>query len=173
MFLTKRWVQIPRGEEPPEPVYLAKVPDLGEKRDGEEVVVATTTRRRAPPPPPPKKKKKGPGRKSKKVVFEEAAAAAASAGVPEPPKTAVSDTPTIDVEMADAVDPATKEESVPINDVAKEIEKAEEETEKASLVQHTEELRNGEALHHALPGDAGAVDIPKPEEPTAAPTSTV
>lgn len=63
LFQTKRWMQIPRHLEPPEPVYLAK--PLGGKRKRAEVEpppppVVAPVRRRVPPP---KRKAKPRGRR--------------------------------------------------------------------------------------------------------------
>lgn len=74
--MTKRWVQVPRNKEGPEPVYLAKVPDRPRKRGDVVVEVIETTavaavRRRVPPP---KRKAKPRGRKpgpKKTVSFAE------------------------------------------------------------------------------------------------------
>lgn len=80
--MTKRWVQIPRSKEGPEPVYLAKVPDRPRKRGdvmveqqqpmaAAAVVAAMVVRRRVPPP---KRKAKPRGRKpgqKKTVSFAE------------------------------------------------------------------------------------------------------
>lgn len=74
--MTKRWVQVPRNKEGPEPVYLAKVPDRPRKRGDVIVeVIETATvaavRRRVPPP---KRKAKPRGRKpgpKKTVSFAE------------------------------------------------------------------------------------------------------
>lgn len=74
--MTKRWVQVPRNKEGPEPVYLAKAPDRPRKRGDVIVeVIETATvaavRRRVPPP---KRKAKPRGRKpgpKKTVSFAE------------------------------------------------------------------------------------------------------
>lgn len=75
--MTKRWVQVPRNKEGPEPVYLAKVPDRPRKRGDIEIVEVIETaavaavRRRVPPP---KRKAKPRGRKpgpKKTVSFAE------------------------------------------------------------------------------------------------------
>ncbi|RPB01425.1 hypothetical protein L873DRAFT_655823 [Choiromyces venosus 120613-1] len=83
LFQTKRWMQIPRHLEPPEPVYLAK--PLGGKRKRTEVEpppppVVAPVRRRVPPP---KRKAKPRGRRpgyKKTVTF---AAEGAAEGVTE------------------------------------------------------------------------------------------
>lgn len=127
LFLTKRWMQIPRHMEPPEPIYLANTPASDVSRKGldgtalglqQSVVV---TKRRAPPPPKKKNKPRGrrPGFK-KTVTFQEQGTSIADVLVND------------DVDMAD-VDVATKDNSVSHNSVAKEIEEVEVETEKTTL----------------------------------------
>jgi len=131
MFKTKRWVRYPRDQEPPEPVYLAKVPDAPGKKvqmmgsingDADAVV----SRKRAPPPP---KKKKRPGRKP---GFKKQVAFIAGQEVTQEGDqiTALS----MDTEMRD-VDAVAKEDPVPENAMAKEIERAEEATEALTLQQ--------------------------------------
>ncbi|KAF8244632.1 hypothetical protein K440DRAFT_635855 [Wilcoxina mikolae CBS 423.85] len=155
LFRTKRWVRIAKDMEPPEPVYLAKVPDAPGKK-GEEMPInggmgeSIVPRRRAPPPP--KKKHKRPGRKpgfKKQVTFVEGQQQQLQQQ--QQGQTVGEETVTVEggneVEMVD-VDAATKMEPVPENPVAKEIEKAEEETEKATLMQKSEE-----GPSHALPGE--------------------
>jgi hypothetical protein len=135
MFKTKRWVRYPRDQEPPEPVYLAKVPDAPGKKvqmmgsiNGEaDAVVA---RKRAPPPP---KKKKRPGRKP---GFKKQTAFIAGQEVTQEGGQVVA--LSVDTEMKD-IDAVIKEDSVPGDAVAKEIEKAEEATEALTLQQKEEE----------------------------------
>jgi len=164
LFRTKRWVRIAKDMEPPELVYLAKVPDAPGKK-GEEMPInggmgeSVIPRRRAPPPP--KKKHKRPGRKpglKKQVTFAEGqqqgverleglvgmVGVVGVVGV-------VGGTPGNEVEMMDvdvSVDAATKMEAVPENPVAKEIEKVEEEMEVKTLAQ-----KSDEGPSHALPGE--------------------
>ncbi|KAI5812852.1 hypothetical protein BZA77DRAFT_358676 [Pyronema omphalodes] len=136
LFRTKRWVRIPKDQEPPEPVYLAKVPDVPGRKEhaAEGEASGSAPRKRAPPPP--KKKNKRPGRKPgfKKVAFAEGQESR-------------------EVEMidVDAVDAATKENPAPVNEVAKEIEKIEQATEEATLAQ-----KSDEGVQHAMP------DVPPP-----------
>jgi hypothetical protein len=147
LFRTKRWVRIARDLEPPEPVYLAKVPDVPGKKDdhlqlsintGDGSIVGTAApRRRAPPPP--KKKNKRPGRKpgfKKTVTFVEG----------QQPQADAQQAPA-DVEMMD-VDAATKMDPAPQNLIAREIEKAESEVEAVTMAQ--------EGHGHALPDVAPA-----------------
>jgi hypothetical protein len=149
LFRTKRWVRIARDLEPPEPVYLAKVPDVPGKKedhlqltintgDGGSTVGSSAPRRRAPPPP--KKKNKRPGRKpgfKKTVTFVEGEQPQADAQQQQQQQQA-----TADVEMMD-VDAATKVDPAPQNSIAREIEKAESVVEAATMAQ--------ESHSHALP----------------------
>lgn len=127
--MTKRWVQVPRNKEGPEPVYLAKVPDRPRKRGDVVVEVIETTavaavRRRVPPP---KRKAKPRGRKpgpKKTVSFAEerlrtfpvvvphnsdpnAPGGPTPGGVPLIPVAAAVASASADTEMTD-VDAATK-----------------------------------------------------------------
>lgn len=151
LFRTKRWVRIAKEMEPPEPVYLAKIPVLSGKKaeenpaangaaDGGGVSVGSINpRRRAPPPP--KKKNKRPGRKpgfKKSVSFVDGQQSTDPAHEDQPQAN-------VDVDMMD-VDAATKMELVPQNAVTKEIEKAETTTEAVIIAQKTEA-----GAHHSLP----------------------
>lgn len=164
--MTKRWVQVPRNKEGPEPVYLAKVPDRPRKRGDVEIVetveatAVMTVRRRVPPP---KRKAKPRGRKpgpKKTVSFAEERLRTFpvviphnsdpnAPGGPTPGGIPIGTVPDVavvaaviasgDTDMVD-VDAATTEESAPINEVAVEVEKKEIEEEKAALAQKVDEL---------------------------------
>ena len=167
LFRIKRWVRIAKEDEPPEPVYLAKVPEPAGKRAGDATVANGTvdgggisvgntgSRRRVPPPP--KKKNKRPGRKpgfKKSVSFAEGEQSADPAqGEQQKP---IADADAMDVDVATTVEP------VPQNAVTKEIEKAaaitEVATEVATVVATvvvtevvTEVQKKDEGLHHSLP----------------------
>ncbi|KAL7272034.1 hypothetical protein RUND412_005173 [Rhizina undulata] len=145
LFMTKRWVRIEKHREPPEPVYLAKVPEAPSKRKrGDEVVeveqttVAPRTRRRMPPP---KRKNKPRGRRPgsrKTVTFAENSAATS---VTPAATEATAGSETVDTEMREA------ESAAPVNVLGTEIEKKEEKGEEKALEMKLAPV----GLKHALP----------------------
>lgn len=167
--MTKRWVQVPRNKEGPEPVYLAKVPDRPRKRGDVEVVevvetMVATVRRRVPPP---KRKAKPRGRKpgpKKTVSFAEERLRTFpvvvphnsdpnAPGGPTPggvPIGGVVEAAAGDTEMVD-VDAGTKEEEVPVGEVAKEVEKREVEEEKTAIAELPKKPVVAERKAHPLP----------------------
>lgn len=163
--MTKRWVQVPRNKEGPEPVYLAKVPDRPRKRGDVVVEVIETAavaavRRRVPPP---KRKAKPRGRKpgpKKTVSFAEerlrtfpvvvphnsdpnAPGGPTPGGVPLIPgaaatTTTVITTTSVDTEMTDA--DAAKEQLALADVVIKKQDSEEEEEEEKMMLLKLEEL---------------------------------
>ncbi|PWW72916.1 hypothetical protein C7212DRAFT_366514 [Tuber magnatum] len=114
LFQTKRWMQIPRHLEPPEPVYLAK--PLGGKRKRAEVEpppppVVAPVRRRVPPP---KRKAKPRGRRPgyrKTVTF---AAEGSSEGVTETGAILIDPAPAVEAPLGPPANVAEVQEVVQI-----------------------------------------------------------
>lgn len=130
LFMTKRWVQVPKEDEGPEETYLVTLPGRRKKEEPEEEQ-GKVQKRTGPPMGGRKKVKGNRGRKKKVVEISK------------------------DVEMVD-VDAATRENAVVVGDVAKEMERQEEAVEKVTLEINGE--GEGERRHD-IPPEATPQDV--------------
>lgn len=110
LFRAKRWVCYAKGEEPPEPVYLAKVPDMSTKK-GDEItgdeLGTEIPKRRGPPPPRKKQKRQGrkPGYRKTVTFAEDTQPGQQKQQQKRGLRTGRTEGEMADVEMADAYEP--------------------------------------------------------------------
>ncbi|KAI5806898.1 hypothetical protein EDC01DRAFT_4251 [Geopyxis carbonaria] len=145
LFKLKRWVQIPKDQEPPEPVYLARIP--GDEGDKKEIALKEdeAALRRKMPPPAKKSNRKGKARGRKPGSKKSVSFAEGAPVTPVPPAAAAAQ----GADMME-IDAATKENPVPVNPVAQEVEKAELRTEAIALEKKAAAESQGLPPPHSL-----------------------
>ena len=148
LFCIKRWVRIPQEDEPPEPVYLAKLPKIAGKKVGDSTVANDTAVRggvsventgsRSDSSPPMKNKRSGRKPSLKKSVSLVVGKAPTDPLKGEEQKRTADTADAMDIDAVIALEPK------PQNAVANEMERDVATTEVANLEQNQDEV-----LHHS------------------------